>query len=151
MVKNATKFSVICCHAKTTFQEGVPGMNVPWWKMSWFLYSLVHDLGKYVRSPLEVDPYNFKAQGVLGTLNFTFYNYLNDTIKLLYIKVLSMADSFIVSSNIKCTLWMHFSSIDWLSSESSIILPFSLQYRPPDHSPHEDQHSNLSNWAIRKE
>jgi hypothetical protein len=36
--------------------------------MMWFklLHTLVHDLGKYARSLLDLDPYCFKAQGVLG-------------------------------------------------------------------------------------
>ena len=54
-------------NTKTTSQEDAPGMNVPWKNMCRFLYPLVHDLRKYVRSHLDLDPYNLKVQAVLGT------------------------------------------------------------------------------------
>ena len=44
-----------------------------------FLYFIVHDLGKYVRSYLDLDPYHFKFQEVLGTWDFTFDVYVEDS------------------------------------------------------------------------
>ena len=46
-----------------------------WWYVK---HTLVHDLGKFVRSSLDLDSHSFKAQGVLGTWDFTFNIYVKD-------------------------------------------------------------------------
>ena len=44
---------------KTTPHQSAAGMNATWRKMCRFPAPLIHDLSKYVRSPLDLDPYSF--------------------------------------------------------------------------------------------
>jgi hypothetical protein len=66
-------------YTKTTYHEGAHEMNVPWRNMCRFLYLLVHDLSKYVRSHLDLSPDHFKSEEVLGAWDFTFVVYVKDT------------------------------------------------------------------------
>ena len=70
------------CNTKTTSQEDAPGMNVPWTNLCRFLYPLVHDLSKYVRSHLDLDPHHFKVQEIVGTWDFAFDIYGKDTLNI---------------------------------------------------------------------
>ena len=65
------------CHTKTTSHEGAPGIGKCVGSCNcWYMTS---DLGKYVRSHLDLDSYHLKVQEVLGTWDFTFDINFKDT------------------------------------------------------------------------